>query len=1249
MTLVLELALLAAGFAALFPLAHRLHARLERSGTTRRFAIGLAGVLVLLVPAAGALAALDEWIRERRLAADVEGLAPALDSLARGAIGPLESAGASSIFNLARGETVRPAPNVVMRALDLRAPGAERRSAEEDLPFVVRERTLAPEETLTFRLERPGPVERIGLAVASGVEIGPGGVEAAIVGATGARQPLAAGPRWSRLHGWGEGASRVEIAILEPAAPAADAVGVEVRAGGSRARVAGACAIAPSGAVALLPEERTRTGVPFAALGSSPGSGIAIRPGAPAVEVAFPAPVECDRLWLVYAATDPRAADYRWFGEDVVEIRVEYDGPALPGLLRLQHGLEIHSASLDRSPHADDFRSAVAFTWESEGARWHADQIGWTFEAPQRIRGLALRNRSGASGYAVELLGVSVGTAAAPASAPARVAPLLTADGGIAAPADLVQRLRGVRLAWVDRRGVIRAVEAQESRRFVGAQIEEGALRTMLQRRAGSLRSVAGLDADAVALPVQEGEAVAGALLAYRPDPGRAIRSERFAWVPVAASLASIPFFVVLFLASLARGSRIRTKVAVALAFAALVPVVALLVAVPGPFGRARREAAVRRLEAEAEAARERLDRAREAAPAEAAAFLDALLDHPRAASLFAPPARADLDDALRREMRALRGRLFEGTPAFARLELRLPGPGDSPWRTVDDHDGGLAPGALDLPASDYYRVGGRLAVVGVPRPRIDGERRIRLVLGKDATRLAESSEGTRLVAIDGSPLGARPLPDGVDHATVGSAVAAALRSNLPAPVPSDPLGIVDVVRDQGGEPLFAIAVFEPASHGDVVLLGSETSLPTLLGVVAVLGAVSALAAARILTERITSPIERLASAADEARLGQSIVAVDAGAGDELGALAERLGAMSFDLVRRIEHLGELQRGMLGFAARLDRQEVAREASRFVASAARADGAWVLLPDPRGRGWTAFASDGRARVIRLSPLLQRCLAADEWCFVADDAATPLAFLAPADRRLVDGASAVLAGPVRSGTRSEGLVVVAFRRSPDAAQRGAASAATSAVAIALENARVHAIAIEDEATGALVGRFFALRIEEAIERARALGRSLWAVRVELVPLAQGATEAEATIRALARRVLRVAARGSGALVGRTGSLEITAATDEGSAEGRARLARGLVGAARRLAGPSAEVRSAQAVYPSDAPSAELLLAKLRVAEAGDRPGPDLSRFVGGAPPVSPAMKETVGRAARLAGVDLPVILFGEPGTGREWLA
>lgn len=1257
MWLLAGLGLFGLAFAALFPAARRLYGSLEERGGARGVTVGLLLVLAALLPLARLSARASDRLRERRLDAVAHAMRPVLDAVAAGAIGPLdESAPGETLLALLRGREIHRRPRIRTIPLDLETSASERLAAEGNFPFRPFQRALPPGEVLRFPVAQGPRVTRLGLALPPRV----GGLspvlDIAILRSGGERRALVLDSDAPRSHGWGEGVQLVEVRHVDVQPPVEDASVIEVRPRGVTTPLYGLCAFDGAKARALTPEDLTRTGLPVRMASPSGSRGIAIVPGAAPVEFGLDPPVDCDRLWLVYEVTDPREAQYRWFGEDIVDVRLDYADGRPSEQHTLKHGEDLHSANLDRSRHPDDLQSVVAFVRDEDGVRTHADQRLWVFSGPRQLKRVSLRNLSGASGYTVHLLGLTAGILdpTPDGNEGASESDPFVKDGPkVRLREALASQFLGVRLAYADRQGILRAAEADAAIHLEGASLEEGEVEGILAGRPCAARcgTLAGIDAEVAVLPVRIAGVVSGGIVLYVPEPNRGLRRGSFDLFPAIAILLTLPYLLVAFAESLSRGDRIRRKIAVALAVATLVPLAVVFLIVRGAFESSRERATQQKLQTGIQLLRERFVRERDLAAASAAAFSRAFREHPRVEPLFLPPPRPDAETVFRRELRAARERHASVRKTFVRLESRMPGSGTTDWKTLDDiADGFVKLDNVEFQATDYYVVQGRLVLVGVDR-WTQGELRGRLALGTEVALPAEREHDAWLLRLDGKPLDNEDVPDGWPTERLRDLAEQAARRNKPVSWAGDGTCLLDVFRDRQGNPTFAYAIREGPGAGDIDLFGTRVPLGILLGFVTLLGAVAALAIARILTDRLTGPIETLASASAEARLGRRFVPAVTEATDEIGVLSEQLRAMSSELMRRIQHLDDIQNGMLGFAGRLRRDEVAREACRFAAVAARAGVAFLWIPEPASKeGFRVYDSRGQQRLRKATPLLQRIVAADAWTLVGDEDATHLEFLADADKDLTS--TAVWGGPVRFGTREEGWLVLYFGNLPDAGQREAGRAAAHSIALVLENSRTYERAIEDPLTGAFVEAHFELRLSEAIERARLLARRLWVARVGLTPgLRANASAVDVGLRLIARRLVRFTRRNPSAFCGRMGAAGLVLVLEIEAAEKRDAWLRAFERVCRRH-GKALELEweLRDALYPDDSTSSTALLERLRrgVLERGQR-AVDLERFLGTAPPDSAAMRETVLRAARLSQVEIPVLLEGEPDVGKRELA
>lgn len=1248
--LLLAFLLLGVLYVAIFSPSRKLYAWLEKRGHTRSFIAYLILGAILLIPLTAVFVTISDRLRESAMAGVLAHVEPIVESLSRGTTGPLETdnPGAALISMLA-GEEVQRAPNIQYRPIDFRLPGAQRLSSEENLPFFVMERELRPGEILRFPSEAGSGVDHIAVAVAGPADAQAPQLDVTIVGTGTSRRLLVIDGGAPQSHGWGEGSERViiyKVAVDPPASP----VAIELRAK-KNVKIAGLCQIERDTGTALSSEEPTRSGLPVRAPATGSGHGIPLVWGQKAVELQLPDAVECNRLWLVYTSTDARAVDYRSFGEDIIELRLEYEGGHAPEIITLKHGEDVHSGNLERSRHADDLASAVAFTWEREGVRWHADQRKFEFDGNRRIKKLQFRNVSGFGGYPVELLGVTTGIRRTEPASLSELPKSVLFDGQKLKLNDAIRKeLINYQFAVADRRGVIRLSRGADASRLTGVTLDDTDLAEILAGHTVAPRcgAIAGIEGDIALLPIRDRDTVVGSLLLFSSEGDRAFRRGKFAFIPVFIFIFISPLLIIVFAESIARGESIRRKIAIALAMGAIVPAATLFVILPGSFEGARSDAAARRLDAELKVLRERLARDRETAPAAAAEFFKSFREHPRVAPNFLPPARADLESQLKRELSIARKAAFRDTPSFVRLELRM-GAGVADWKIIEDSDAPININSVDFQGSDYYQIQGSLFLVSVDRWS-RAETRARLILGSQVAIGSDAGERARVFDMSGTPVDRKPLPEGVDGTVVREMIDNSSRGNRAVVRAGEPTMILDVFRDRDSNPVFGFSILESGGRGELLILGVRVPLSALLGGILLFAALGTLAIARILTERLTRPIELLASAADQARAGNITIPMDVGGSDELGELAERFHMLSRELVRRIDHLSELHKGMWSFAGRLDRADVAREASRFAANVTHAASAIIIIPDPHGTGWRCYYSSGKDRPAPLGLLLQRIIVADSWMLLQNEGPELLQFVHAAGDLLGGSFASVWSGPIRLGLRNEGYLLLAFSQATTLAQRESARAAAGAIAIALENARAYGLAIEDSTTRALVPHFFEMRMNESLDRARALSKQICFIRWSIVD-ARGQGQASEVVTKMAARIRRLLERMDHSVFGRMGPFELVVAVEDPGAQRRERILRLFRNVSDAICARHS-IRSAEishAIFPDQGPSFTALLRLVRRESAPEPPPEALVALAGGIEFQSEAMREVLARASRLIQVDIPILIHGEPDAGKEFLA
>ncbi|MFN0207427.1 MAG: sigma 54-interacting transcriptional regulator [Planctomycetota bacterium] len=1264
----------AAALAALYALSRRVYLIVHRRGRVRAAAAYAVFLFILLIPAAALLAKVSDRIREKKLAGEVEVAANVIDQFTKSGLSRMDKTGpGETLLKLLSGDEVQRTPSVQFQPILLKQPGSERLSAEGNLPFLLLDRNLKNGETLRFPVDPQEKIESIAAAMPAGAE--DISIDIIVVGPGTSRRMFVLDASAPRAHGWGEGSELVEIRTLKLTPAALGAAAIEVRAA-SAARIVGLSIETSASAPArsLVSEERTRSGLPVWTCAGSLTNGVSVRSGNASVEYLLDPPVLCDALWFVYTSIDPKASDYRWFGEDIIEIRLEYAGDSVPEQYTLRHGEDIHSGNLDRSRHADDLESSVAWTWENDGVHWHADERRVAFDRTRNVKKILLKNVAGSSGYNVELLGITAGRKSGEGSSTISNSALMTTIDGnkVRLHSNVKDTLGDASFAFVDRRGVIRAVTRSAPSSILGVTVDAGDIAEFTAGRtvAPKCGQIAGIECDISIVPVRENDTVIGATIVFRPEEERGFRRGKFAFLPLIFGILIFPFLVIVFAEELARGERIRRKIAIALAVAALVPAGIMILVIPPAFDRTRSDATIQRLESELHFWKERFNRKREAAQAESAAFFKNLREHPRVFPLFAGPVRPDSEQSLKRELAAARIAKFSNEKSFVRLELRTQRAEGSPWRIIDDASESLSLEGIDFQGSDYYKIQNRLFLAGVDRTS-PAEYRSRFILGSEVVMSVDTEVDTlvntavdsrsergrraRIVTLGGIPLDGQPLPEGLLQLEAADQIANALRENRPAVYTGASTSIVDVFRDSNANPAFAIVVSETGSKSEILLFGARIPLSTLLAILALIGVAGTLTIARIITETITRPIERLARAADEARTAKSLVPVEVGSADEVGLLAERFHAMSSELVEQIHQLSEIQRGILTFAGRLDREEVAREACKFAKRVTNADVAILLIADAQGAGWRAFYSNGRDRTVKITDMLLHIIGADEWAAFSDDGPSSHGFLERAIDDLPPKTKSILGGPVRLGQRNEGFLILSFSTVINAnvtnpGQRQAARACASAIAIALENARAYGLAIEDSRTGALVPHFFEQKLVDAVERARALHQRVWIIKIKILAQKESSAAIESKFINISRRLARFSQYQRRGFAGRTAALELAIVVESFDINKRAPMLRALRKFIDRSArDPVFQFEIRDILFPDEAASTEDLLRRLTLEEPNLQKTIDLGPLAGGIKIQSNRMIEMLNRASRLAALDLPVLVVGESGTGKEALA
>jgi diguanylate cyclase (GGDEF)-like protein len=421
-----------------------------------------------------------------------------------------------------------------------------------------------------------------------------------------------------------------------------------------------------------------------------------------------------------------------------------------------------------------------------------------------------------------------------------------------------------------------------------------------------------------------------------------------------------------------------------------------------------------------------------------------------------------------------------------------------------------------------------------------------------------------------------------------------------------------------------------------------------------------------VVADRITGPIERLERGAFALSRGDLNVRIDAEAGDQVGRTTLAFNAMASQLQARIQDLATLNQGMEEFSSHLDLTEVATAAVRSLTTSCPGARVRILLAD-RDRQRVEVLGGTAGGTSKASPAAENFLGASG----------PATFRLPlqsdpahAGMPVLADCRSVLVFPLLAGGRSLGCAVLAYDRCPPPdVNLDFLAALTRQTAIALENARLYRLAIEDPSTGAYVLAYFRRRLGEEVARARQAERPLSLLKLELPNVPDLAAAGGETQDRLMERLVGVV-RGELrqlSLIGRSAALELEILLPETS---RHEALRVIARLRDRLAGAwdqdhDLQVRVGLACFPEDALSVEFLVHEAELAlRAGQDLGPAtlpgkkghdaLLRKVAalereGTVIRSPGMLELIESLERLAPSDLTVLLEGETGVGKEVLA
>ncbi|MEO6594301.1 MAG: sigma 54-interacting transcriptional regulator [Planctomycetota bacterium] len=459
-----------------------------------------------------------------------------------------------------------------------------------------------------------------------------------------------------------------------------------------------------------------------------------------------------------------------------------------------------------------------------------------------------------------------------------------------------------------------------------------------------------------------------------------------------------------------------------------------------------------------------------------------------------------------------------------------------------------------------------------------------------------------------------------------------------------------EVLRDLQDTPRGLLVVAQPDQRATLDLAIGRIPVRAFFLLVAGCLVVLAVFLSYVVSGRISRPIERLEHGAQALSRGMLETRVPVEEGGQIGRLTRTFNQMADDLQGRLQDLQALNRAMRELSVEADEATTLDVLRRFCASHTSADAVCILLADSTGRDLFVH-SGGTSPVLlprnslQLAPIVGAFTSASR----AGTLPRPWGDILPKSRS-VTGLPIVFAGQTR------GVVLLGFERlEPLSVDLELLSTVVSQAAVAFERSQLHRMAVQDPVTGTFTPDYFRRRVVDEVSLAQQRG---WSLCMVAVALGDGERRPRGLRRFAALMRERLPRR---AVLCNTGGGQFQIALpgfDRGAAE---RLLDQVVAAWSELVHqlPENEVEAMRPVgvvvqFPDEAPSAEFLFDALRARLlALNTPGAsamesDESLQRAGVTAVSPAMRTVYGALRRIAPTDLPLLLEGETGVGKEVL-
>lgn len=459
-----------------------------------------------------------------------------------------------------------------------------------------------------------------------------------------------------------------------------------------------------------------------------------------------------------------------------------------------------------------------------------------------------------------------------------------------------------------------------------------------------------------------------------------------------------------------------------------------------------------------------------------------------------------------------------------------------------------------------------------------------------------------------------------------------------------------EVLRDLQETPRGLLAIAMPDERATLDLSIGRIPLRAFFLLVAGSLIVLAVFLSFVVSGRISRPIERLEKGALALSRGVFETHVPADEGGQVGQLTRAFNQMAVDLNSRMQDLQAINRIMADLAAEHDEGTAIEVLRRFCANQTGADAVVTTMLDDSGTALVLHAGgeavgeridlSGWSIVSLLGP----------FCCRAEQGRLP----APWGKALPQ-CGALLGLPVVFAGQTRGVVLLGFDLDePSPVDLELLATVVAQAASACERSQLQRLAVQDPVTGAFAPDYFYRRVVDQVSQAQYLGHPLSLLAFRVSERNRSAGRLQQFVHLLSDRLP------DSAVIGHGGGGRFFIALS-GADRQVAEVARQDVVAAWRAEGRregieagGASFASALSVFPVEAASAKFLFDAVRaqlevdpVREAVEAES-DVSLLQAGVTAVSSAMRPVYTTLRRVAPTDLPILLEGETGVGKEVL-